>query len=105
MNSMFLCLSLAFAAADRDRPTVLVVVGAPGTDEYGEQFRRWAGRWEAAAQQGQARFTTLGRDEEGDTSDRELLRRRLAEGATDSSQALWLVLIGHGTVDGNTATV
>ena len=28
---------------------ILLVVGAPGTPEYGREFEQWAGRWQEAA--------------------------------------------------------
>jgi hypothetical protein len=93
----------AAAAAD-SRPAVLVVVGASGTDEFGEQFREWAGRWEAAAKAASAEFTAIGLNAEMDKPDREELIERLAAlGKTASTEPVWLVLIGHGTYDGKTA--
>jgi hypothetical protein len=86
------------------RPTVLVVVGAEGTEEYGKQFRQWAGRWKDAAERGHASFATIGIDEPGDVNDHDLLQQRLEqEAASKEREALWLVLIGHGTFDGKTA--
>jgi hypothetical protein len=101
-----LLLSLATLLGDTSdqRPAVLVVVGAEGTEEYGRQFRQWAGRWKDAAERGRASFAAVGLDEPGETSDHELLKRRLEEEAAAGGQdALWLVLIGHGTFDGKTA--
>jgi hypothetical protein len=95
------CLSCCAIAAER--PAVLVVVGAEGTNEYGEQFRQWAGRWEAAAKVAGAEFAAIGLDEAGEKSDREELQERLKALAGNSTEALWLVLIGHGTFDGKTA--
>jgi hypothetical protein len=84
------------------RPTLLVVVGASGTDEYGKQFRGWAERWRQAAQRGGAACILFGLDEEaGD--DRDALSRQLVEERQRPGAALWLVLIGHGTFDGKTA--
>ena len=84
------------------RPTLLVVVGASGTDEYGKQFRGWAERWRQAAERGGAAYSLISVDEAaGD--DRNALARQLAEERQRASTALWLVLIGHGTFDGKTA--
>jgi hypothetical protein len=98
-----LALSAVAAAADEPRPAVLVVVGAAGTSEYGEQFRQWAGRWEAAAKQAQAEFAAIGLDKPGEKSDRDWLVERLAALQSESTETMWLVLIGHGTFDGKTA--
>jgi hypothetical protein len=86
-----------------DRPSVIVVVGAEGTKEYGEQFRQWAGRWEAAAKQAAADFAAIGLDDAGGKTDRDVLAERIAALASTSAEPVWLVLIGHGTFDGKTA--
>ncbi len=44
---------------DRDRPTLLLVLGAPGTPEYATQFTTWAERWESAAAQGGVRVRRI----------------------------------------------
>jgi hypothetical protein len=98
----------AVLAAD-SATTVIVVVGAEGEAEFGQQFRTWAGRWEAAAKTAGAELTTIGLAESSGKSDRELLIDKLAEAAKAQSpeakapEAVWLVLIGHGTFDGKTA--
>jgi len=94
---------LACCAAAADRSAVVVVVGADGAKEYGEQFREWAGRWEEAAKKASAEFAAIGLAEPGDKSDREQLAERLKMLAGNSPEAVWLVLIGHGTFDGKTA--
>ncbi len=94
----FLCSPLTAAEPNR----VIVVVGAAGTEEFGEQFRTWAGRWQAAAEKGGAAFTAIGLAAEGDQPDRELLAAALSAGE-GSSAPLWLVLIGHGTFDSKAA--
>src|SRR5258708_28186753 len=96
-------LACALLAADaQPRPTVVVVVGVEGTVEYGRQFRQWAGRWEQAAEQAQAEFFQIGLDAPGAATDREVLEQRLSETATPGTEALWLGLIGHGTLGGPT---
>jgi hypothetical protein len=102
MTSLLVCLSLlSFAAAER--PKVLVVVGAEGTEDFGKQFRQWHDRWQQAASSGEAAFTSIGVEPERDASDRELLEQALSKSSGKSSEALWIVLIGHGTFDGKTA--
>ena len=85
------------------RSTVLVVVGAEGNEEYGQQFRQWTDRWGAAAKRGHANFVSIGLDAAEKTDDRELLKQRLSEAAKSGSTPLWLILIGHGTFDGKLA--
>lgn len=98
-----LALAMALGSAPEERPVVLVVVGAPGTDDYAQQFAQWTERWKAAAERGQAEFKVVGLETEDKTNDRETLRKRLAEASPKSPQPLWLILIGHGTFDGQTA--
>jgi hypothetical protein len=96
-------LFAASALAD-DRQAVLVVVGAPGADEYAAPFAAWAERWKQAAEQSGADFHAIGLAEAAEKeSDRELLRQQLAAFERSPPQALWLVLIGHGTFDGKLA--
>jgi hypothetical protein len=96
-----LLLLPSLALAD-DHPLVVIVVGAEGTPEFGQQFRQWAERWEAAAKQGQAESITIGLAESNEKPDRGLLQQRLTE-QPDDQRPLWLVLIGHGTFDGKKA--
>jgi hypothetical protein len=91
----------AFARAN-DHPLVIIVVGAEGTPEYGQQFRQWVERWQAAAKQGQAESVVIGLDESTESSDRALLQQRLTDQLEDQ-RPLWLILIGHGTFDGKKA--
>ncbi|MFH1716671.1 MAG: hypothetical protein ABIF19_04925 [Planctomycetota bacterium] len=88
----------------RQRPAVIVVVGAPGTPEYGAQFAKWADLWRQACSKGEASFTAIGLDEaEAPGGDRTKLREMLDDESGQTAAALWLVLIGHGTFDGHTA--
>ena len=90
---------------------VLVVVGAPGTEEYGKGFTAWSNAWKSAAEKGGAKVALLGSvnpDGEAATgspgeSDRERLRALLTAAKVVSSKPLWVVLIGHGTFDGRVA--
>lgn len=97
------CLTVAADDAPvPQRQDVLVVVGAPGTAEYGAMFRTWAARWEAAAGAGQAGWFEIGLEET--ESDRvELIRVLQERSSVDTQEPLWIVLIGHGTFDGRTA--
>jgi hypothetical protein len=84
-----------------DRQQLIVVVGAEGTAEYGQQFRAWAERWKSAGEQGHAEVQVIGAAD-GGSSDRDSLHVALKDAARGTSP-LWLVLIGHGTFDGKTA--
>src|SRR5262245_57562861 len=82
-----------------DRPTVVVVVGAPGETEFGAQFESWAADWKKAAERSKAKWIAVGVDPAGPKEDHELLRGILAEESKNTTNQLWLVLMGHGTFD------
>jgi hypothetical protein len=107
MTSVALLLSLLAASEESGaalaRPTVIVVVGAAGSADYGAAFGEWAGRWEQASRKAQAEFHLVGREPAGAASDRERLRELLDREAKTGERELWLVLIGHGTFAGETA--
>ncbi|MCP4611222.1 MAG: hypothetical protein GY845_21135 [Planctomycetes bacterium] len=84
-------------------PVVIVVVGAAGTPEYAEQFTEWANLWEKACLKGQAKYISIGVDKTEGSSDLERLQEILANESKQTSAALWLVFIGHGTFDGRAA--
>ncbi len=104
----------------RDGPTLILVVGAAGTPEYGRQFAEWAERWERAAAQANARTIRIGETQSsvlrrtddaesgklapdvGAVTHRDRLRDALAAQTSDAAYALWLVFLGHGTFDGRT---
>lgn len=101
------CLVLLLAGAARgedERATVLVVVGAAGTPEYGARFLTWADRWKQAATKAGARFVGVGADgAAGEARDRQRLQEALAREPRAGAAELWLVLVGHGTFDGRSA--
>lgn len=104
MLTLALASTMLLAAEAADRPTVLVVVGAAGEEDYGEQFAAWAERWAAAATQSGAALLRVGpAAPPGGQSDRQQLATLLAAESTASPAPLWLVLIGHGTYDGREA--
>lgn len=103
MTSILLYSLMAISAeAASDRPAVVVVVGAAGAEEYGKPFRQWAERWQSASERAGAAFDSIGLDDDAG-EDGQRLRQRLTDEAKASREPLWLVLIGHGTFDGQTA--
>lgn len=85
-----------------DGQHVIVVTGAAGTPEYGQMFTEWADRWEAAAVAGSAKFTRVGVGAETDVLQQ--LQQAVSEAiSVNTTEPLWLVLIGHGTFDGRIA--
>jgi hypothetical protein len=97
-----LLLNAPPATAVDDRPTVIVVIGAEGEPQYGQDFATAADRWADAGKRGGARLVQVGRDKP-ETSDKEQLRKLLEAESKNAKAPLWLVLIGHGTFDGKEA--
>jgi hypothetical protein len=102
-------LPSAALANGAHRPTVLLVVGAPGQDIYARDFSEAAGLWERACEQADAEFIVIGMDDpdpdnpDSHRPDIERLRNNLAAIPTESDAPLWIVLVGHGTFDGRHA--
>ena len=94
--------TIALSSQDENRH-VVVVVGASGTDEYRESFDQWAKRWEAAAIQADADYTRIGGVKPASLNDRDRVKKTLDQMRQSNVGELWLVLIGHGTFDGETA--
>ncbi len=108
MKFLWLCFIAATAIASShdegtDRPTVIVVVGAAGEDEFGKEFAESARRWQSACTTGGASFLAIGLTNAAGTNDAEQLQQVLAREATNSVAELWLVFLGHGTWDGKEA--
>jgi hypothetical protein len=105
MSVLSLLLTLAVTSASpEDRPSVAIVVGATGTPEYASDFRKAADLWKAAATRGGADAILIGTSAPAEgSSDRDRLRAVLNERASNSTEPLWIVLIGHGTFDGKEA--
>lgn len=102
-TALLLTSLLLLGSGIPDRQSVITVIGAPGTEEYGQQFNEWSERWQSAATSANADFVSIGTTESVGLSDREQLQQQLAQIESDSTEPLWLVLIGHGTFDGKVA--
>jgi hypothetical protein len=93
---------------NNDRATVIVVVGAAGSPEYGAQFVKSANLWKQACAKGGEKFISIGlngdpNNEVQNPDDRTTLQQTITNESQQTDAALWLVLIGHGTFDGRTA--
>jgi hypothetical protein len=96
------CLSARplLAETNAARSTILLLVGAPGDEEFGPAFRRWTEQWQASAKRADARAVVVGLATNSPVSDREHVQHALAEEAKEGPGELWVILIGHGTFDG-----
>ena len=104
--SVFL-LSGAFclnaAETNSPRPTVIVIAGAAGEEEFGKVFIESAGLWQRAAQKAHVNFEGIGLTNSAATNDLEIFQAALAREPRESAMELWIVLLGHGTFDGKEA--
>jgi hypothetical protein len=105
MTLILIAGAICFAATSdlSEKPTVVVVVGAPGEPEFGEQFHEWAERWRLAAEKGGAELVRIGDSKTADDTDRGRLQKAIVAAAREKTAPLWLVMIGHGTYDGRAA--
>ena len=85
------------------RPTLLLVIGAPGQPEYATNFSAQAQLWQKAAAQSGTRVVSISTGESCSSNDLACLQQSLAAESKDSPAPLWLVLIGHGSFDGKEA--
>lgn len=103
MNRVALVLLMFASVTLGDRPIVMTIVGAPGTQEYGKAFREWAGTWETTAKKADATYVSIGlADSEEKAADLGLVAATLL-GMQASEHPLWIVMIGHGTFNGKVA--
>jgi hypothetical protein len=105
---LIIVLTLLFAARathaqTNEQRTLVLVIGAAGEPEYGEKFSAWANLWKQSAAQGGMRVRVVGEDAETNENDLTRLQKILAEEVSRPAGELWLVFIGHGTFDGQTA--
>lgn len=127
MNQYLFPFAILFALAAnviaQDAPTdeakqessqthVLVVVGAAGNPEFGEQFDSWADDWKKVSKNAGAKLTVIGQTAEnqspenqsiGKSNDHEQLKKAIESIPADGARPLWVVFIGHGTFSGKVA--
>lgn len=89
------------SAQTNDVPSVLIVVGAPGEEEFGKQFAQWAQRLQQACRTGGAHVSTIGLSSNA-VSDYDSVKA-FFEAEPKTGAELWLILIGHGTFDSKEA--
>ena len=111
-----ICLAISFclgfgvnvAAQDSGLPAsvreMIIVIGTPGLPEYETVFGEWARQWKSVADSQRMPTSMIGLADGGEANDREQLLRSLQSVAENSEvEEFWLVLIGHGTYDGDQA--
>jgi hypothetical protein len=108
MLKLVIVLTLIFAARaahaqTNEQRTLVLVIGAAGEPEYGDKFSAWAKLWEKGAAEGGMQVRVVGEDAETNENDLTRLQKILGEEVSRQAGELWLVFIGHGTFDGQTA--
>ena len=88
------------AATNGSKATVIVLVGAPGEEEFGKTFHEAAAGWEKAARTANANFVQIGGANAMTTNALQNLRTILARESSNTVDELWIALVGHGTHDG-----
>ncbi len=102
ITTALLLLASALHAA-QDDTSVLVVVGAAGHADYAKEFNRQADAIKTASDQNGVRTTLIGLQTDAPEQDREKLRQAITSELQQTSGALWIFLIGHGTYYGRAA--
>lgn len=98
------CLLAPLAVLVAGAADLVVVVGAPGEEDFASGFGKAAEAWEAAGRRGGAEVQVLGAKEaSGEKTDFSRLEQLLPKLAKEEGGPLWIVLLGHGTFDGREA--
>ena len=97
----WLCLAPAALFAASPPPSLIVIVGAPGEEDYANVFKESAAAWLAAAKSAKTDAVAIVAEvDKPDSRDR--LQSALLS-ATNSPADLWLAFVGHGTFNGKEA--
>ena len=100
---LLLCLIFLTVSSAQDsspsEPEIVLVVGAAGAPEYGQQFEQWSEQWTAVAEKASAKLTQIA----GANDSRERLEKVIKDLSPTGEHPVWLVLLGHGTFSGNVA--
>jgi hypothetical protein len=93
------------ASGETRKADLLIVVGAGGLEQYQELFSEWTSMLRSVGEQAQAKVTVVGPElPEGSTGDlKDQLQSTIESLSADTSEPLWIAMIGHGTFDGRTA--
>jgi hypothetical protein len=95
------CLCHGLLAATNDsKATVVVLVGAPGEEEFGKVFHEAAAGWEKAARKANAHFVQIGGANAVTTNALQDFQKVLGRESSNRVDDLWIAFIGHGTHDG-----
>lgn len=103
--SIEICGAQETAASSASKDHLILVVGAPGEEQFESEFADWAQAWRELAGQRQWSMTLINGEDRSEQDHLEgkpeqtphaALQQAISD-ATKSNQRLWIVLIGHGT--------
>ncbi len=95
-----LCAAISAHGADANKPRLILITGAAGTEEYGQQFSAAGHQWSELAKAREWQLTDVSSSEKSEaTSQRDQFQEAIKQGVADSSSQLWIVYIGHGTAE------
>lgn len=83
--------------------TFLLIVGAPGQEQYETPFHDAAVLWEQWATNGHFKIIPVGLTAQSSGTDHDRVQSALAAESPTGDSPLWIVLVGHGTFDGKQA--
>lgn len=100
---LFVLLAAGTRSVANERAKVIVVVGAPGEDEYATVFAQQVEAWNKVCAQAGAKPIVIGAEVNDATSDRDRVKLALEAETKTGADELWIVLVGHGTFNGKEA--
>lgn len=81
------------------QPAVVIAVSAAGEADYQEAFKQWVEPWQSLPPQAAPPAKVIGLEGDGN-ADLKKLRETLQAEAPESTEPIWLILLGHGTFGG-----
>lgn len=89
----------SLATAQTAVPRLILITGAAGTEEYGQQFSAAAHQWSELAKSRRWELVDIASKEDAGKANaqRDQLQEAIKQGSEDASSQLWIVFIGHGT--------
>ena len=96
-----LLVSISSRAQTNEQRTLVLIIGAAGEPEYGEDFSAWADLWKQAAAKGGLQTSVIGEDTNNPENDLTQLLTVLTNEVAKPAGEFWIVFIGDGTYDGH----
>ena len=95
----------SFPLGAEEDAAILAVMGAPGEARFEPLFEQSMDYLRQVAERGRTGLTVIGLEVDDQENDKALLHRALESFAGASAAPLWLIYVGHGTFDGEVASL